>query len=79
VNRFAADVTGGLFLAGAGLSWLGWVLLPVRIGPFLEAGDFLAIRGVFRRWIWLYRMHLFGHLVSAMAFVALATTVSPAV
>jgi hypothetical protein len=75
VTPLGASVTGGLFLAAALMLWLGWILLPVRIGPFLAAGDFAAIRASFRRWIWLYRLHLFGYLVTAMAFVALATAV----
>jgi hypothetical protein len=65
-----------MFLAGGVMLWLGWVLLPVRIGAYLDPDVFPAIRKVFRRWIWLYRVHLFGHLVSLMAFVALGTQVS---
>ena len=53
--------------------WLGWTLLPAKIGDFLVADDFAAVRARRRAWIWLYRVHLFGHVVSAMAFVALAT------
>jgi hypothetical protein len=75
MTRFAAEVTSGLFIAAALMLWAGWTLLPVRIGPFLRVDDFAAIRRVFRRWIWLYRVHLFGYLVTAMAFVALATGV----
>ena len=35
--------------------------------------DFAAILAHRRRWIWLYRVYLFGYVVGVMAFVALAT------
>ena len=44
-------------------------------GLFVTA-DFEAVRAHRRLWIWLYRVHLFGHVASVMAFVALATLAS---
>ncbi|MGH8727371.1 MAG: hypothetical protein ACREV9_04260 [Burkholderiales bacterium] len=56
--------------------WLGWSLLPIKLGAFLEPGDFASIRQRFRLWIWLYRVHLFGYVMMLMAFVALGTIAS---
>lgn len=36
---------------------------------------FVAIRAAYRRWIWLFRVHVFGYLTSVMAAVALAVLV----
>lgn len=69
-------VTGGLFLAAAAMFWLGWALLPVRIGAFFQPNDFGAVHARLRLWIWLFRLHLFGHIVAVMAFVALVVSLS---
>ena len=69
-------VTGGLFVVAAAMLWLGWVLLPVRIGVFFQPTDFGAVHARLRLWIWLFRLHLFGHIVAVMAFVALAVSLS---
>jgi hypothetical protein len=58
--------------------WLGWGLLPARPGAFFLPGDFAAIRARYRAWIWLYRVHIFGYLVTLMAAVALGAAVGPA-
>ncbi len=75
MDGFTARVVGWLFVAAAAMLWLGWVLLPARPGMYFTPGDFAAIKRRFRPWIWLYRVHLFGHLATVMAFVALASTV----
>ena len=73
MDLLAKQVTGWLFIAGALMLWLGWVLLPVRLGTFFDARDFSRILARFRLWIWLFRLHLFGYVVAAMALIALAT------
>jgi hypothetical protein len=45
----------------------GWMLLPVKLGAFLEPRNFAEIRAR------LYRIHLFGHVIMLMALVALGT------
>jgi len=35
-----------------------------------------AIRARYRRWIWLFRLHIFGHVATVMAAVALAVLVT---
>ena len=76
MNDFEAQVAGGFFIAAAAMLWLGWTLLPAKIGAFLVADDFAAVRAHRRSWIWLFRVHLFGHVAGVMAFVALATLAS---
>ena len=73
MDPLAVQVGGWLFIAGAMMLWLGWVLLPARLGTFFEAQDFARVLARFRLWIWLFRLHLFGYVVTAMALVALAT------
>jgi hypothetical protein len=78
---FTTDVTGVFFLAGALLLWGGWVLLPRRVGMFFQTDDFPAIGAHLSFWLWIYRIHQFGMVVSALAFIALAalTVDQPAV
>jgi hypothetical protein len=68
----APVVTGWFFVAAAVMTWLGWVLLPVKIGAFFEPGDFAAIHQRLYLWIWLYRVHIFGLVIGVMAVAALA-------
>ncbi len=53
--------------------WSGRTFLPAKPGTFFEPNDFSSIRRRLQTWIWLYRVHLFGHITTVMAFVALAT------
>src|SRR5262245_58203356 len=76
LHDFTTAVTGSLFLAGAFLLWSGWVLLPRRVGMFFQSDDFPAIGARLQLWLWLYRVHLFGVVVSALALVALAALVA---
>ena len=72
LRDFTTDVTGWLFLAGALMLWGGWVLLPRRVGMFFQSEDFPAIGARLHLWLWLYRVHLFGVVVTALALVALS-------
>src|SRR5262245_13112826 len=74
-RSFSITVDGWLFISGAVMLWAGWLLLPHRLGTFFEPGDFPAIKAHLRLWLWLYRVHLFGMITTAIARVALATTV----
>ena len=78
MDAFATQVTGWLFVAAATMSWVGITFLPAPIGTFFERDDFARVLARLRVWIWLYRVHLFGYLVTLMAFVALATLLSDA-
>ena len=75
LRDFTTDVTGWVFLAGALMLWSGGVLLPRRVGMFFRSDDFPAIGARLQLWLWLYRVHLFGVVVSALALVALAALV----
>jgi hypothetical protein len=81
LQDFTTDVTGWFFLAGALMLWSGWVLLPRRVEMFFQSDDFLAIGPRLHLWLWLYRVHLFGVVVNALALAALAAllTNQPAV
>ena len=76
MHNLETSLTGGLFLVAASMLYLGWILLPVKIGKFFVQTDFAAVLADRRKWIWLYRIYLFGYVAAVMAFVALATLVT---
>lgn len=78
MTELEIHTTGGLFLAAAAMLWLGWTLLPAKLGDYFVPDDFAAVGRSRRLWIWLYRLHLFGYVVAVMAFIALATLASDA-
>src|SRR5262245_19605183 len=71
----AVEIAGWSFLAASAMLWLGAVLLPVKLGTFIDPADLARIHRVLYRWIWLVRLHLFGYVVTAMALVALGATI----
>lgn len=79
MNSIAVDITGGAFVAASLMLWLGWTLLPVKMGTFIVPADLERIYPVVYRWIWLYRVHLFGYLVTTMALVAFGSLIEGAV
>lgn len=76
MGNFETNLTGGLFIVAALMLYLGWILLPVKIGKFFVQTDFAGVLACRRRWIWLYRIYLFGYVAAVMAFVALASLVA---
>ncbi len=77
MNRsLSTAVTGWFFVFAAVMHWLGWMLLPVKLGTFIEAGDFAAINVQWHLWVWMFRVHIFGYLIAVMALVALAALLS---
>jgi hypothetical protein len=75
MTGFVLKVAGSLFVAAAAMLWLGWTLLRVRPAGFFLPQQFAEIRADYRRWIWLYRVHIFGYLVTIMGAAALAAAV----
>ena len=75
-ENFPRRFTAGAFVAAAVMLWLGWMLLPVKLGTFFEPGDFAAIGEQLHLWLWLYRVHLFGMVLTAVAVVALGALVA---
>jgi hypothetical protein len=76
MNGFETGITGGIFLTAALMLYLGWILLPAKIGTFFVQDDFAAVGARRRVWIWLYRIYLFGYVAAVMAFVALAVLIT---
>ena len=76
MTTLATNVTGWLLVAAGVMLWAGWTFLPVRIGAFFHHDDFPRVRRRLYSWIWLFRFHLFGHLMAVMGLVALATLLS---
>jgi hypothetical protein len=75
-DSFSTRFTGWSFLTAAVLLWGGWMILPVKIGTYFEPELFARIHDVFRFWIWAYRMHIFGMVITVIALVALASLVT---
>jgi hypothetical protein len=75
MTTYVLKVAGSLFVAAAAMLWLGWTLLRVRPTGFFLPRQFAEIRAGYRRWIWLYRVHIFGYLVTIMGAAALAAAV----
>ncbi len=74
--NFHIRLVGGSFIAAALMMWLGWVLLPVKIGAFFDPNVFGQIHDQFHLWIWIYRVHLFGMIVTVIALFALMALVA---
>ncbi len=73
MTSLATDVAGWLLVSAAVMLWVGWTLLPVRIGAFFQSDDFPRVHRRLHLWIWLFRIHLFGYLMAVMGLVALTT------
>ncbi len=71
MTSLSTNVTGWLLIAAAAMLWVGWTFLPVRIGTFFRGDDFPRVRRRLHLWIWLFRVHLFGHVMAVMGLVAL--------
>ncbi len=76
MTDLSVEVTGGLLIASALMLNLGWTLLPVKLGVFLKVEDFSNVHSRLRTWIWLFRIHLFGFVMTFMALIALASLLS---
>jgi len=73
---FSTKVTGGSFIAAGLMLLLGWILLPTHIGTYFQPQDFAAVHAQWSFWIWMYRIHIFGMVVTTMALVALGALLS---
>jgi hypothetical protein len=70
---FSRDFTGCSFIAAALMLWTGWILIPVHINLFFTPEDFSAIGNHLTMQIWMYRVHIFGMIVTVVAMTALAS------
>jgi hypothetical protein len=73
LRDFSTRFTAWLFIAAGVMLWGGWLALPTRIGTYFQPDDFAKVSEDFYVWIWTYRVHLFGMVMTAMAVVALAS------
>jgi MFS family permease len=65
--------TGYFFIAAAIMLWAGWVLSPHIIGEYIKSTDFLPIGERIWFWIWMFRVHIFGWVIMAIATFAFVT------
>jgi hypothetical protein len=72
-SDFATRFIAGSFLAAGVMFWVGWMLMPSHIGTFFEPEDFSRVYNHFRLWIWMYRVHIFGMVLSAVALISFAS------
>lgn len=68
---FAIQFSGWSFIAAGAMFWLGWMLIPHHIGTYFEPGDFGEVQKNLHFWIWMYRIHIFGMVISAVALLSL--------
>ena len=70
---FETKFTGWSFIAAGLMLWGGWFLSPHHIGEYIAATDFNAVNEQLWTWIWMYRVHIFGWVIMAIAMFALAS------
>ncbi len=75
-RNFGTKLTGWFFIVTALMLWLGWMLMPARIGTFFQVADFSTIYENLLFWIWMYRIHLFGMIFAVISLSALAALVA---
>jgi len=63
--------TGWAFLVAALMLWGGWFLSPHHVGEYLVASDFGPIGENVWFWIWMFRIHIFGWVIMAIALFSL--------
>ena len=64
-------ITGIAFVAAALMLWLGWALSTHHIGEYIVATDFEAVGESVWYWIWMYRIHIFGWVITGVALFSL--------
>lgn len=70
---FETKFTGWAFIIAAIFLLLGQELSPHRVAEFFVPSDFNAIGENLWYWIWMYRIHLFGWVIMAIALFSFAT------
>ncbi len=75
-REFEARFTGWSFILAGLLLGGGWMLLPRQLGTYFVPEDFSLVHDQFLLWIWIYRVHIFGMVISAIALFAVATSLA---
>jgi hypothetical protein len=70
-NTFETKFTGWSFIVAALFLWGGWFLSSHHIGEYIQDSDFSAVNEHLWYWIWMYRIHIFGWVIMAIALFAL--------
>ncbi len=68
---FETKFTGWTFLVAALFLWGGWFLSPHHVGEYIVASDFGPIGDDVWFWIWMFRIHIFGWVIMAIALFSL--------
>jgi hypothetical protein len=72
-HDFATQFIASSFIAAGVLLWAGWMLMPVHIGTYFIPEDFSKVHARFWLWVWMYRVHIFGMVITAVALLALGS------
>ena len=72
-NNFSRNFTGWSFIAAALMLWTGWMLLPVHINMYFRPEDISAIQDHLTLYLWMYRVHIFGMIITVAAMAAFGT------
>jgi hypothetical protein len=75
-HDFATQFTGWSFVAAGAMLWAGWMLMPEHIGTYFVPEDFARVRDHLWFWIWMYRVHIFGMVITTIALIAASSLVS---
>lgn len=70
-NSFAIQFIGWSFITAGAMFWLGWMMIPHHIGIYFEPDDFEKVHKKLHFWIWMYRIHIFGMAIGAIALLSL--------
>lgn len=72
-NYFSRDFTGWSFIVAALMLWGGWMILPVHINIYFKPEDIFSIQDHLTLYLWMYRVHIFGMIITIAAMAALGT------
>ena len=72
-QSFETQFTAWSFITAGILFWAGWMLMPTHIGTYFVPEDFSQVHAHFHLWIWLYRVHIFGMVITAIALIAVGS------
>ncbi len=73
---FSTKFTGWSFLAAVAMMWGGWMLIPIPVGPYVEAEHFPVVSENRYLFVWAFRFYFFGVVFFVVALVALAALIS---
>lgn len=72
-SDYEINFTGWSFIAAALMLWGGWLLLPVHINIYFTPENILKIQNDLTLYIWMYRVYIFGMIITIVSMAALGT------